>query len=162
MFNFSLKISLSKFFNSSFSFTQTEKVSKAYSCALQDWAILEVSSIKNQACSPIAKKNSTDIIALGATSGIISRNVGLTNLSGHVYTRGKVYPIRELIHLPQYLFSSFWKDNLVTEFENLMNDNYIISDGDGLNGMSGGPVLDSSFSINGVTATALLPGVTNQ
>jgi len=133
-----------------------EKIKKALACALEDWAILEVPSIRAQNCSPIAKNNSIDIIALGATTKLIKRNTGLNNLKGNVFTRGHVYQIRQLINLPQYLFNSLWI-GLVDEFENTMSKQFILSDGDVMNGMSGGPVLDNSFSINGVTTTALLP-----
>lgn len=128
----------------------------AYECALGDWAIIEMPKLKATQCSPVVEDETGKFYSLGATKKEITRSVGLQKLNGFVFTHSQVFKAADLVKDSRYAFSSLWTKAL-TDYEALLTNKFLLTDGDVMNGMSGGPILNSNFALLAVTTTALLP-----
>lgn len=140
------------------SFISPKLLDEAFNCAKGDWAILELKETEATACVKTSSANAESrITALGATVKNIQRSRGLLNLKGHVFTEGEILEPRDFMTDKRFHFFKLW-DAFVNEYERVLASSYLITDADVMNGMSGGPIVDSKFNLVGVTTVALLPG----
>ena len=130
---------------------------EAVECGLEDWAILESPTAGPSQCFPInlSEKETVSVFAMGATKKKIERLGTTLDLKGNVYTEGNGLSETSLTQ-ESHVFRDLWKGLLPTIGKTLF-DSFRITDGDVLNGMSGGPVVNRQFELIGVTATALMP-----
>lgn len=130
--------------------------SAAFKCATGDWAIIETPYATANQCSPVFKGSPKTLYALGATRVKITRSTGELDLKGNVYTNASAYTLTELMSHQNFVFKDLWQ-KFVSDFESSLGGKFLLTDGDVLNGMSGGPVLTPDFQLVAVTSTALLP-----
>ncbi len=130
---------------------------KAISCISKDWIIFEeLSGNRNSNCIKVEKNQVAEIIALGNPTAKISRNVGILNLKGKVYSRGSVYSFRRLFEgeYPFNNLSHFLEDEIIRD---LIESNMILTNSDVIPGMSGGPVVTNEFKLLGISSLKLGP-----
>lgn len=128
-------------------------------CLKGDWVIFELLSGNGvNGCLEIDLnfRAGEQIIAAGGPRVTVKRNSGMLHLNGGVYSSGQLFTLQQMLADPRYPKSvlPLWK-NLKDTFLDL-NSDFIFSDADIINGMSGGPILMGE-KIIGVSTVGFLP-----
>jgi len=133
---------------------------KAIQCLRGDWLIFELASGGKPAASCVKAKldypDNASIAIFGAPRVEVKRRAGLKKLDGRVYSLGNIFSLNSLLGDPRYPSSmaTTWR-RIKTAFLTL-NSDFLISDADIINGMSGGPIIVDDKLI-GVSTVGLLP-----
>jgi hypothetical protein len=133
---------------------------QAIQCLQGDWALFELLSGEFPAakCLPVdlTAGDRSSVSAIGGPRSIVRRSVGLSQLDGRVYTNGEIFSLGRLLAEDRFpiALANTWR-----KFEALfssLNSQFLLSDVDVINGMSGGPVVTTEGLI-GISTVALLP-----
>lgn len=131
----------------------------AIKCLQGDWLIFELvsgSSAKSCIKAKYQFSSGASIVATGGPRVVVQRTVGMTKLDGRVYSTGRIYDLNSLVSAPSYPASvvPLWQ-SFRSAFTSANRD-FILTDADIINGMSGGPITDGD-SLIGVSTVGLLP-----
>lgn len=139
--------------------SKPEQIQAAIECAKRDWIVYEETGTAT-ACAPAASQPVAEgeaIVDLGAPKRRVQRRVGMTELDGRVFSRGRTLGLTSLLRAPAYVFGAAWS-RLGSVFRAAQAEqSLLISDAEAIPGMSGGPVFSAGFKLQGVTTLALVP-----
>lgn len=136
-----------------------EEQELATDCLRGDWVIFQLlNESSKRTCIKAAFdfKRGDEVLALGGPRVKVVREIGLTQLDGRVYSSGQVYSLVDLLQSPAY------PSSLVPVWEKIRpvflkrNADFLLTDVDIINGMSGGPVI-ARDSLIGISTVGLLP-----
>jgi hypothetical protein len=133
---------------------------KAINCLRGDWLIFELISGGDRSASCIKTEldysDNVSIAALGGSRVEVKRNTGLTRLDGRIYSLGNIFSLNNLLNDPRYPSSMAITWGKFKTVFSALNRDFLISDADIINGMSGGPIIVEDRLI-GVSTVGLLP-----
>jgi hypothetical protein len=132
---------------------------RAIECLQGDWVIFELQSPSPANSCMNAKfqfASGDQLVTAGGPRLSVQRSIGMTKLDGRVYSTGQLHDLDSLLASPSYPASvtPLW-ESLKASFTKL-NGDFILSDADIINGMSGGPITVND-SLIGVSTVGLLP-----